>query len=238
VAALLAPAAVRAYEAPQDTPPPALPPSFAGPPAVPTAADAPLTGSGVSGRTRVRTDGALGSLTSQIDFPGLGPEARADHLPPLPVAWKREDAWDCPLAGPFAVFGKLNGADARVEGKAGLCCKLGLWRDAAVELRSGPSVVCSEPLRQDRASERVEWLLDVQARWPLLAGVGLEYQGTAAPALTPLDRDRLVQEMRLALPVGDGGKIKIGARRTWESSDTSRAGPSAAELYLGLELFR
>jgi hypothetical protein len=235
VAALLAPSAGRADEAP-DLPPLGPPASFTAPPVIPTTVEAPFTIYGVSGRSRVRTDGSWGTLTSQIDFGGWAPDVFRDPSP-LPPAWKRQDAWDCPLAGPFTVYGKLNGAEDKVEGRAGVRCKVGLWGSAELELRSGPSLTCTDPMRQDRAQARSEWLLEVQARWPLLASVGLEYQGVASPALTPLDKDRISHDLRLAIPVGPAGKFSIGARQKLEAADAPRSVWSEArEVYLGLEL--
>ena len=109
---------------------------------------------------------------------------------------------------------------------------------AELTLRGGPSVTYADPLRPERTKERSEWLLEVQARWPILAGIGLEYQGTAAPALTPLDKSWVNHDVRLAFPVGNTGKLRLGAKQRWEGVGEQRSAPEGPQLYLGLELVR
>src|SRR5207249_2355664 len=131
--------------------------------------------------------------------------------------------------GPFFVFGQVgagaedaNQQDLKFNGKTGLACKLPLGSEGEIVLSGGPSVTYTDPLRPERLREKSGWLLEVQARWPILAGIGLEYQGTASPALTPLERDRILHDLRLAVPLGLGGKLRLGARHQWESTLTPR----------------
>src|SRR5262249_29974816 len=97
-------------------------------------------------------------------------------------------------------------------------------------------VTYTDPLRPERAQEHSELLVEVQGRLPLLFGAGLEYQGSAVPALTPLAHDQITQDLRLALPVGSTGKLRLGARRRWENFAEPRATPDSMQLYMGLEL--
>jgi hypothetical protein len=126
----------------------------------------------------------------------------------------------------------------KVAGRTGLACKLPLIGASELLIRSGPGVTCTDPLRPDRVREHADFLVEVQARWPLLFGIGLEYQGTAAPALNALDKDWIKQDVRLALPVGTAGKVQVGARHRWENSVEPRPWSDGAELYLGFELKR
>jgi hypothetical protein len=86
--------------------------------------------------------------------------------------------------------------------------------------------------------EKTEWVMEVEGRLPLVAGIGLEYQGMALPALTPLDHDKVSQDLRLAFPMGATGKFTLGAKRQWETTVDSRVVNDNGQLYLGLELKR
>jgi hypothetical protein len=157
--------------------------------------------------------------------------------------WKTDQTWKRSVLGPFYLFGQLgaNGdevaaREVKVAGKTGLACKLPLVAGGEVTLRGGPSVSYADPVKTDRLKDRSEMLVEVQARWPLLARIGLEYQGTACPALSPLDRDWFDQDLRLAFPLGTAGKFKLGAKRHWENVPDPRPLADSVQLYLGLEL--
>ncbi len=102
--------------------------------------------------------------------------------------WKTNEDWRCPVMGPLFVFGQFGGGgtevaqqDTKVAGQTGLGCKWSPLQDAELTVRSGPSVTYTDPLRPDRVRERSEWLMEVQARWPIYGPIGLEIQGKAAP---------------------------------------------------------
>jgi hypothetical protein len=237
-----------------DSGPTPLPPVFAPtPPAGPTAlvpestpgADGVAAWERVDGqphKVRSRSDVFLGSITSQVTLGDLAASGWEDPLQRREV--RREDAWRCPVLGPFALFGQFDldrGAatveDLKVEGKTGVACTIPLGNAAEVVLRGGHDVTVNDVLRPGN-NARSAWLLEVQARWPLLAGVGLEYEGQAIPALTPLDHDRINQDVRLAFPVGNNGKLKVGARHKWEAAADPKAVTDSMEVYMGLELSR
>jgi hypothetical protein len=187
--------------------------------------------------------GDWGSLTSKVDLT-LTDQAAAVDGPLRQSAWKLDDSWRCPVAGPFALYGQLGGnseeqalSDLKLNGKTGLACKMELFAGSALELRSGPSLSCSDPLRPDRVNGKSEWLVEVQARLPLVAGLGLEYQSSLSPALTPQDKNTLNTDIHLAAPLGDGGKIQLGAKRRWEAATDARP-TDTMEVYLGLEWAR
>jgi hypothetical protein len=192
----------------------------------------------------MQNQGFLGSVTSQVTFTDLGPVPSWDD-PLRQRQWQRNDSWRCDLAGPLYVYGQLGAnsgeaaqADMKVSGQTGLGCKVPLGQDAEFLVRSGPSVTYTDPLRPIQVREQSQWLLEVQARYPLLWGIGLEYQGTAIPALSPQERDRLNQDLRLAFPVGSNGKLRLGARHKWENAPTPQPLSDGMQVYLGLELTR
>lgn len=192
-----------------------------------------------------KSDGTWGSLSSQM----LVQEARSTaslENPTLQRQWQVDEAWKCPVLGPFSLYGQVNAVTAEVQqrdmtvmGKTGLACSVPvILPQAALTLRSGPSWTSTDPLRPEAMREKTEWVMEVEGRLALVAGIGLEYQGMALPALTPLDHDKVSQDLRLAFPMGTNGKFKLGAKRQWETTVDSRVVNDNGQLYLGLELTR
>jgi hypothetical protein len=188
-------------------------------------------------KAKGQADGGLGTLTAQT----VVHDGSAWDDPSFKREWKTDETWRLTVLGPFFLFGKLgaNGDEAaarevKVVGQTGLACKIPVGPGEVV-LRSGPSVSHTDPRG---LKDRSEMLVEVQARWPLLARVGLEYQSTASPALTPLDKDWVDQDLSLAFPLGTMGKFKVGAKHHWENVNDPRALSEGRQLYLGLELTR
>jgi len=193
---------------------------------------------------RNSASGEWGSLTANSEV-GDATAPATGEAAPQPRGWKTDGTWHCPVAGPLFVFGQFGGAgtevaqqDTKAGGQTGLGCKWAPVEDAEFVVRGGPSVSYTDPLRPDRLRERSDMLLEVQARWPLLGKIGLEYQGKAAPALTPLDHDWIDQDLGLAAPLGPGTKVRVGAKRHWENVADPKAPPDNMQLYFGLELAR
>jgi hypothetical protein len=189
-------------------------------------------------------DSDWGSITAQTTHADWRDELLWED-PLRKREWKTEGNWRSPVLGPFSLYGNLGAnsseeaeKDSKLAGKTGVACKVPLFWAAELTLRGGPSLTYSDPLRPDRTKERSEWLLEVQARWPILAGIGLEYEGSAAPALTPLDKSWVNHDVRLAFPVGNTGKFRVGAKQRWEGLGETRSSTDGPQLYIGLELVR
>jgi hypothetical protein len=190
------------------------------------------------------TGGDWGSLTANsVLGDATAPPSWEDPLQRR--EWKTDGSWKCPVAGPLFVFGQFGGAgtqvaqqDTKVAGQTGLGCKWSLLEDAELSVRSGPSVTYTDALRPDHVREQSQLLLEVQAHWPLWGKIGLEYQGKAAPALTPMDHDWLDQDLGLAAPLGPNSKVRFGARRHWDDAPDAKPSPDNMQLYFGLELAR
>jgi hypothetical protein len=158
--------------------------------------------------------------------------------------WQADQAWKLNVLESFFFFGQASAAaedalqqDAKMNGRTGLGWQVPLTGGELL-LRGATNVSYSDPLRVERARERSEFLLEMQGRYPLLFGVHLEFQGTASPALTPLDRDWVSHEVRLALPVGTSGKLMLGARQRWDNVTDQKPTTDGAQIFLGLELKR
>jgi hypothetical protein len=189
---------------------------------------------------RRQTDGLFGSVTAQVSW--RDPRALREE-PALDSPWKSDHNWQLSLAGPVFVFGQFGAAqdpvttdEMKLQGKTGVGCKIPVPFGIEVQLRGGPAVKYSDPLAPGGTGEHSELFVEVQCRCPLPGQLGLEYQGSAVPALTPLERDRINQDLGLALPVGDGGKLRLGAKHQWESTPTPKPWRDGMQLYVGFEL--
>jgi hypothetical protein len=187
--------------------------------------------------------GPLGSWTCRTQVADR--RARRDN--PLAGGWRTDDSWNLDVTGPLFVFGSLaagcnglGGAEVNVTGKTGLGCKMAAPLGGEVTVRGGPLLTYTDPLRSEPVQEKSEVFVELQARYPLpLPGkMGLEYQGAAVPALGPLGNRRVNQEVRLAIPVGDAGLLKVGAKHQWDDAAAAavRSWRDGMQVFLGLEV--
>jgi hypothetical protein len=193
-----------------------------------------------------KSDGLFGSVTAEVVYhdPRTLREA-----PALDSPWKAGQTWHMDLAGPVFLFSELGAApdpvapeELKVKYRSGVGCKIPVGR-LEVQLQGGRSMTYSDPLGPlDRGGQHTELFFEVKCRCPLpLPGqIGLEYQGSAVPALSPQDRDKINQDLGLAIPVGDAGRFRLGAKHQWENTATTTPAKSSwldgMQLYLGFEL--
>jgi hypothetical protein len=191
------------------------------------------------GKVRSQTEGPFGSLTasSVLRHPVL---LRNDPL--AGQEWSTDESWRLDV-GPVFVFGQVGAGcdpvlarEMTVSGKTGVAWKIPVVFGGEVLLRGGRSLNYTDPLRPEAARAGSEVFLEMQARLPLPWNLGLEYDGTAKPALTPLERDRLNQDVRVVVPVGRAGNLRLGARHQWENLTVPRPWTEGVQVYLGLEL--
>jgi hypothetical protein len=190
-----------------------------------------------------KTEGEWGALTSETVLRAPEPSR---ETPFERGEWSTEDTLKIPVTGPLALFGQavLVGdyaadQDMKVVGRTGVICKLPVWEGTALELRGGPAVKYNDALRPDKTHDQASVLLEVKATMPLSSTLGLEYLGEALPALTPIDRPRLNQDLGFAIPVS-GGKLKLGAKHRWDylQTDTRPSWTTNMEVYVGVEIGR
>jgi hypothetical protein len=186
-----------------------------------------------------QTEGAFGSVTAQVTWRDPRDLREA---PALDSPWKTDHSWKLPLAGPVFVFGQFGAApdpvtseEMKMQGKTGVGCKVPVPFGIDVQLRGGRSLSYNDPLGTDHG-ERSQVFVEVQCHCPLPGQLGLEYLGSAVPALTPVERDRINQDLGLALPVGDLGKLRLGAKHQWESTPATKSWIDGMQLYVGFEL--
>jgi hypothetical protein len=164
--------------------------------------------------------------------------------------FRNGESYQLPLAGPVYLFGQVKSgtgvgisSDSKVVGGTGLGCKVPINAGAELLVGCGSELTYLGSVRGSRLSEQAALplqsqllRLDVQCRYPLWAGVGLEYQGTAFPALNAWDREQLNQDVRVVCPVGKGGQLRLGAKHSWEASAEPKPGAEALQLYGGFRL--
>ncbi len=154
-----------------------------------------------------------------------------------------------PLANSIFLFGQVQKdqdwmplpTTGKMIGDTGVAWKLPSLAGAELLFRCGPEMTYEKALRSpDRSGVpvRSQWLrLDLQARWSLLGPVGLECQGTAIPALSDYERDRIIQDIRAVVPVGKSGQFQLGAKRIWENNPAdAKPWSEETQFYGGLKL--
>jgi hypothetical protein len=186
-------------------------------------------------------EGEWGSLTAQVTLP-TAPQPLVPPDPTAAHAWQTDQALRLSMLGPFFVYGNLGTKidtqmpqSSQVAGQTGLACKLPVGSLAELQVRSGPRLTYVDPLRSTVRSQS-DWLLEIQARCPLVYGVGLEYQGTAIPATSTMQHDQVNQDVHLAIPVGSNGKVQVGAKQSWLSNTAPQPLAITMQLYLGVQL--
>jgi hypothetical protein len=157
--------------------------------------------------------------------------------------WQTEESWQLMSNSPVYLFGQVGaGWNATAEGERNLVSQTGLaWKVAAwpvgdVVFRSGPKVTYADSRRNEGQRERSELLLEMQYRCPLPGRVNVEYLSSAVPAFTPLEKDRVDQDLRLAFPLGRGGQLRLGAKHSWENLGVPKPWTDSMQFYLGLAL--
>jgi hypothetical protein len=157
--------------------------------------------------------------------------------------WQTEEALRLRLGGPFSVFGQLGAhtdatmpQEPKLAGRTGLAWKLPSLLGGDVQVRGGPVFTCDDPLHLE--PPRPELFVELQGRWPVVGPLNLEYQGSATPALAATEREQLTQDVRFELPVGSAGRVRLGAKRSWENVAGARPWIDHSQLYVGLEMKR
>jgi hypothetical protein len=245
----LSKADVMAQEKPVGEPPTVFPPSYPsldaapGRPVVlgidPTSAET-TDGPAPNRNYQQKVEGALGLLSSKLVVQDPG----TDYTLP-PGKWQAENAVQVSLTGPLHVFGQFGAncdsvvnQDLKLAGKTGLGCKLPKLAGVEMLIRGGTSMSMADPQRPERMKEQSGLLFELQCRCPLPGKLRLEYDSTAVPALDPTEHDRLMQDVRVAVPLGSLGEFRLGAKHNWENLPIQRPWTEGMQLYLGVDLKR
>jgi hypothetical protein len=154
-----------------------------------------------------------------------------------------EEVVPLPLPGQFFVFGRVGAGEGppsarelNVTGRTGMGWKLAPTPGAEVLFRGGPALRCTDWLAPDRALDDSQLFLEMQCRWRLMRWAGLEYQGTALPALGPAGHGRLDQDLGLIVPLGKAGQLRLGTKHSWESAPEFQPWADGLRLQFGSSL--
>ncbi len=196
-----------------------------------------------NGQARGQLQGPWGTFKAQSQVEAAPPDAGVRDA----ERWQTEEALQVPVAGPLYLFGQFRAGyntwtaqEASLTGRTGVGCKLKPIPGGELVV-SGASVksYAEDPLRPEQLPrEKSQMVLELQANYAVFGPVKLEYQGAATPALDPLERNRLNQDVRFAIPLGKDGHIRLGARHNWEAQPTPRPWSEGMQLYLGVGLKR
>jgi hypothetical protein len=124
----------------------------------------------------------------------------------------------------------------KMVGHYGVGLKMQPLGAGELQLRGGPFVSYAEdPLRPELdPRERSEMLIELQYRQSVIGPLQVEYLGAASPAFDPLERHRLRQDVRFAVPVGGAGYLRLGARHLWQDVSVPRPLAESMQLYFGV----
>jgi hypothetical protein len=162
--------------------------------------------------------------------------------------WKAQEKVQIPVPMPLPaieqvyVYGQLDGSGDALNnqrtslyGKTGVGVKWLFLAGSEVQLRYATLLSYADELNAGRFQERAQPAVELMARMPIIGPLELEYSGSAIPALTRTDNDRLKQELRLALPLRGDNELEFGARYQWEYAPVSTPWFDRAQLFFGLK---
>lgn len=164
-------------------------------------------------------------------------------------AWATNETLKLNLHDNVFVFGAVDVESPSVElqqlrwlGKTGVGVKVRPWLLNELQLSGGQAVRNTDDAANARgeAPDRPELFLEVSTKVgvPLVGSINIEYSGTSIPAAVVAERDRINQNVKLALPYSEFSQFHVGAR--WHSVDAASSTPfiDRAQLYLGVQLKR
>ena len=194
-----------------------------------------------TGKVNSQVDGPWGSLKAKLE---VDPAELRDA-----ERWQAEQNLQIPVAGPLYVFGQVKAGcntwtaqERTLAGRTGIGCNLRPVAGSEIILSGGSQTNYTEdPLQPKRLPvEKSQLILELQANYSLLGALKLEYQGSATPALDPLDRNRVQHDFRFAVPLGRAGDLRLGAKHQWEEQPgaTRTSWSDGMQLYLGIGLKR
>jgi hypothetical protein len=195
------------------------------------------------GKVNTQLDGPWGSLKGQLQVdPAQAAEVRDAER------WQAEQALQVPVAGPLYVFGQVNAGcntwtaqQRKLGGRTGIGCKLHPVTGSEIVLSGVSQANYSEDPLQPKLLPvaKSQLIVELQANYSLLGALKLEYQGSAMPALDPLDHNRVQQDFRFAVPLGRAGDLRLGAKHQWEEQPgVARPWTDGMQIYFGLGLKR
>ena len=197
---------------------------------------------------QTKADLDVAALTSKVKFTDPDPTPLDPHAR---HSWETDESLKVPLTGPLFAFGDLGASSPSVQNqelkwltKTGLGCKLYPGLVPEVQVRGGPAMRYDNTQKLDRGQspEHSELFLEVVTKLPplpLLGALNVEYSGVAVPALTPAEREKMNQDLKVALPFGGGnGQFHVGAKLKRDDATTATPWVDRMELYMGLQLKR
>jgi hypothetical protein len=166
------------------------------------------------------------------EVPGLSRDWKAEHL--VSVSLPTDQSLF--MFGQFNSSGDVEQTTNHVKTRTGLGWKFSPFTGSELQLRTGP-VVIYDDTALPRPLER-QLSVELQAKVGLFGPLQLEYASEALPALSQTDRNMLLHDIKIALPLGVNRELSIGAKYRWEDTQTSTSWLQRAEMYLGFKFER
>jgi hypothetical protein len=196
-----------------------------------------------SWKIKNKQESVWGSLELEMMLESLDGPARDS----LGDRWQTKKALQVDMAGPLFAFGEFNAGyntisaqEMKMSGGSGIGVKFAAWENGEASLKGGSQVnYTQDPLRPAISqNDKSRLLLELACQYAIVGPLRLEYSGSAAPAMSPLEGNRISQDVRLLLPLGSNGQFRLGAKRNWSDQPAFRATPDANQIYLGVGLSR
>jgi hypothetical protein len=206
-------------------------------------ADSPDVTREAAWKIKHKRESGWGSLESELTLENLDGPPRD----PFGDRWQTKKALQVDMAGPLFAFGEftagyntLSAQEMTMAGGTGIGVKLASWENGEVALKGGSQVnYFQDPMRPGiTQSDKSRLLFGVECQYAILGPLKLEYSGSAVPAMSATDGNRISQDIRLLLPLGNYGQFRLGAKRNWSDQPAFRAAPDANQIYFGVGLSR
>jgi hypothetical protein len=196
-----------------------------------------------SWKIKNKKESVWGSLELEVMLENLdGPSRDA-----LGDRWQTKKALQVDVAGPLFAFGEFNAGyntisaqEMKMSGGTGLGFKLASWENGEVAVKGGSQINYSQdPLRPTLIqNDKSRLVLGLECQYAIVGPLKLEYSGSAVPAMSALESNRISQDIRLLLPLGNNSQFRLGAKRNWSDQPALRAAPDANQVYFGIGITR
>jgi hypothetical protein len=176
------------------------------------------------------------------------PDARElRDLPALSRDWKSEHSLKLPLPieDSLFMFGKLDSAgdidhsQNKLKTRTGFGWKWSPFAGSELQVRTGSLTTYEDDsMTMTRPTERAQLSFELEAKLVLFGPLQLQYVSEALPALVQADRNTLLHDLKLALPLGTNQEVSLGAKYRWDDSLAPTPWTQRTELYMGLKFER
>lgn len=179
-------------------------------------------------------------LTSKVSL--VSPESTF-NVPIRRNGYQAEDSLKFPLIGSVFLTGKV-GANAqsfewqqyKLSQAVGIGFRLPVGGE--LQVRGGQSLTNFDSFSFLSIPEQMTNYVEFSSKWKLPGSLNLEYSGETGRLRTIDSHEFLSHDLRLAMPLSNSAKLKLGASYWWQDNSTPKPWVDRTWWYLGYELKR